>query len=90
MSAYQEFAEDIERRQRRVMRQQFWARTRYEWKRAELGWKALFTIGIFLLLAALLGAAMYRDSRATHGPRPASGHPPTSPASAVLSARAGR
>ena len=59
MSAYQEFIEETERRQRRLARQQFWFRARRELRRRNLLWMGLFislmAAGIALLLAAGLG-----------------------------------
>lgn len=79
MSVYQEFAEHVDERQRRLARQQFWVSTKYEWRRAELGWKIFFILAFFLFLATLLGAAMFQDG--CNGPKPTGG-PKTAPAAA--------
>lgn len=68
VSAYTEFIEDVERRKRRLARQQFWAATRIGWRREELRWKIFFIAAAFLFLAVLLLGAMMQDG--CQGPKP--------------------
>lgn len=84
MSVYMEWVDDVERRQQRLARQQFWMRQRREFFRSRLKWKAVFAVLLFIVLATLLGAAMFSDGCGGSGRMRPIQEPDASPAPAVF------